>query len=145
EPGLFALLERAVALGTATGGAYDVTAGALSLAWGFTRGPKRVPDSEMLADARARTGSHHLRLDPENCTVPFDRPGVVINPGSIGRGYAIDRAVEVVRGHWWPTSGLIHGGQSSLYALGSPPGDFGGRWEIALRNPIDPSRPLGSL
>jgi thiamine biosynthesis lipoprotein len=143
EPGLFGLLEQAVAIGQATGGAYDVTAGALSLAWGFVRGPRRVPDDQELADARACTGHHHLRLDRALRTVTFDRPGIVINLGSIGKGYAIDRAVDVLRSHWWPTPGLVHGGRSSVYALGSPPGRFGGRWEIALRNPFDPEVPLG--
>jgi thiamine biosynthesis lipoprotein len=143
EPGLFALLQQAVAIGEATQGAYDVTAGALSLAWGFVRGPRRVPDAHALGDARARTGHHHLDLDPERRTIQFDRPGIVINLGSIGKGYAIDRAVDVLRGHWWPTPGLVHGGRSSVYALGSPPGRFGGRWEIALRNPFDPEVPLG--
>jgi thiamine biosynthesis lipoprotein len=145
EAGLFGLLRRAVELSRETEGAYDVTAGALSEAWGFVRGPRRVPDPAALADARARTGWRHLRLDPESQTVAFDRPGITINLGSIGKGHAIDRAVEVIRGHWLPTSALVHGGQSSLYALGSPPGRFGGRWEIALRNPWHPERPLGVL
>jgi thiamine biosynthesis lipoprotein len=69
----------------------------------------------------------------------------VINLGSIGKGYAIDRAVDVVRGHWWPTSALVHGGRSSLFALGSPPGNFGGRWELALYNPFVPEMPLGMI
>jgi thiamine biosynthesis lipoprotein len=145
EPGLFRLLELALGLGEATGGAYDVTTGALSQAWGFFKGPRRVPDPQTLADARARTGQHHLTLDPERLTVTFDRAGVAINLGSIGKGYAIDRAVEVVRDHWWPTSALIHGGRSSLFALGSPPGQFGGRWPIAVRNPFQPETPLGVL
>ena len=63
ERGLFGLLEMAVAISRETDGAYDVTAGALSEAWGFVKGPKRVPDEMTLADARARTGWHHLRLD----------------------------------------------------------------------------------
>lgn len=145
EPGLFRLLQLAVKIGEETGGAYDVTAGALSAAWGFFRGPKRVPDETALADARARTGQHHLFLDAERLTVAFDRPGVVINLGSIGKGYAIDRAAALIRDWWWPTPALVHGGQSSLYALGSPPGYFGGRWAIALRNPFDAERPLGVL
>ena len=145
ERGLFGLLEVAVALSRETEGAYDVTAGALSEAWGFVKGPKRVPDEIALADARARTGWQHLKLDPERRRVAFDREGVRINLGSIGKGYAIDRAVEVIRAHWWPTSALVHGGQSSLYALGSPPGRLGGRWEIALRNPFEPESPLGTL
>jgi FAD:protein FMN transferase len=145
ERGLFGLLELALTLSQETDGAYDVTAGALSEAWGFVRGPKRVPNETTLADARARTGWRHLRLDPEHRTVAFDREGIRINLGSIGKGHAIDRAVDVIRAHWWPTSALVHGGQSSLYALGSPPGQLGGRWEIALRNPFEPETPLGTL
>ncbi len=145
EPGLFSLLESAVTLWRDTNGAYDVTSGALSLAWGFTRGPRRVPDAGALIEARARTGSQHLRLDPEAKTVAFDRPSVVINLGSIGKGYAIDRAAALIRDHWFPTSGLIHGGRSSLYALGSPPDQFGGRWSIAVRNPLDANVPVGTL
>lgn len=145
ESGLFRLLERALELGSATGGAYDVTTGALSAAWGFFKGPRRVPDPQALAEARARTGQHQLTLDPERKTVKFDRAGVAINLGSIGKGYAIDVAAAVVKDYWWPTSTLIHGGRSSLYALGSPPGNFGGRWEISVRNPFQPETPLGIL
>ena len=145
EPGLFRLLEQAIAIGRGTGGAYDVTTGALSVAWGFFRGPKRVPEPDVLADAKALTGHEHLTLDPERRTVAFDRPGILINLGSIGKGYAIDRAADLIRAYWWPTSALVHGGRSSLFALGSPPGRFGGRWEIALRNPFRPESPLGLL
>jgi len=145
EPGLFRLLEVARDIHDATGGAYDVTAGALSAAWGFFRGPRRVPDPSALAEARDRTGQHHLTLDPARRTVAADRPGVVINLGSIGKGYALDRAAALIRDHWWPTPALLHGGQSSVYALGSPPGSFGGRWSVALYNPADPAAPLGTI
>jgi FAD:protein FMN transferase len=145
EPRLFSIIEQAVNLWQETGGAYDLTAGALSMAWGFTRGPRRVPDAVTLADARARTGSQHLRLDPDRRTIAFDRRGIVLNFGSIGKGYAIDRAAELIRGHWFPTAALIHGGRSSLYALGSPPDQFGGRWSVALRNPLEPETSIGTL
>jgi thiamine biosynthesis lipoprotein len=117
ERKLFDLLEQAIALSRETAGAYDVTAGALSEAWGFVRGPRRVPDPAALAEARECTGWHHLRLDPVRRTVAFDRAGVQINLGSIGKGYA----------------------------LGSPPGTLAGRWEIAVRNPFDASSPLGTI
>ncbi len=143
EAALFRLIQDAVALSRETAGAYDVTSGALSEAWGFVKGPRRVPDPAALADARSRTGWHHLRLDSERRTVAFDREGIRINLGSIGKGYAIDRAVELLRAYWWPTAGLVHGGRSSLYALGSPPGRFGGRWEVMLYNPFRPESPLG--
>lgn len=143
EPGLFDLLTLARGLSEWSGGAYDVTAGALSEAWGFVRGPKRVPTDAERAEALAKTGWRKLRLDPTRRTVGFETPGMVVNLGSIGKGYAIDRAVEVLRGHWLPTSALVHGGQSSLFALGSPPGRFADRWEVALRNPFAPESPLG--
>jgi len=143
ERGLFDLLELARAISQWSGGAYDVTSGALSLAWGFVKGPKRVPSAEERADAMSRTGWSKLRLDPAARSVRFDVAGMVVNFGSIGKGYAIDRAVDVIRGCPLPTSALVHGGRSSLYALGSPPGRFADRWEIALRNPFDESAPLG--
>nr|WP_303652488.1 FAD:protein FMN transferase [Paludisphaera mucosa] len=143
ESGLFALLERARALSEWSGGAYDVTAGALSQAWGFVRGPRRVPSEAERTEALARSGWRKLRLDRERRTVAFDVEGMVINLGSIGKGFAIDRAVDVIRSHWLPTSALVHGGRSSLFALGSPPGRFADRWEIALRNPFDDETPLG--
>ena len=142
---LWRVLERAIEIGQVSGGAYDVTAGALSFAWGFTRGPKRVPDAATLADAHSRTGANLIELDPTTQTVRFHKPGVVLNFGSIGKGYAVDRAVALIRKHWWPTGALIHGGRSSLYALGSPPGDFGGRWAVALGNPDDPATELGTI
>ncbi len=143
EPGLFGLLETATALSAETAGAYDVTTGALSEAWGFVRGPRRVPDAETLATARACSGWRHLTLDREHKTAVFDVEGLRINLGSIGKGYALDRAAAVIQGHWWPTGALIHGGRSSAVAIGSPPGRPGTRWEVALRNPMEPDSPLG--
>ena len=104
-----------------------------------------MPDEKTLAQARARTGWQHVQLDPEAKTVRFDIPGIRINLGSIGKGFAIDRVAQVIRNHWFPTPALIHGGQSSVFALGSPPGRFGGRWEVALRNPFRPQTPLGVI
>lgn len=143
EEGLFGLLQFARAISEWSGGAYDVTSGALSHAWGFVRGPRRVPSDEERAEAMSRSGWSKLRLDPASRSVAFDVPGMVLNFGSIGKGYAIDRAVDVIRGYPLPASALVHGGRSSLYALGSPPGRFADRWEIALRNPFDEASPLG--
>ncbi len=92
--------------------------------------------------ALARAGGT-CGLTPLHSTVAFDREGIRINLGSIGKGYAIDRAIELIRDHSLIDSAIVHGGQSSLYALGSPPGQFAGRWEVALRNPFEPEKPLG--
>jgi len=145
EPRLFELLQSAQALHDETGGAYDVASGALSVAWGFVRGPRRVPDPDQLHEARSRSGSKLVQLDPAHRTVQFDRPGVILNLGSIGKGYAVDRAIELIRTNPWPTCGLVQAGQSSVYALGTPPGQIAGGWEVSLRNPFDAERPLGTI
>src|SRR5690606_30420364 len=68
-----------------------------------------------------------------------------LNFGAIGKGYALDRIAELIRSYWFPTSALVHGGQSSLFAVGSPPDRFGGRWQIRVTNPFDPGRPVGTI
>ena len=145
EPRLYDLLKLARAIHHATDGAYDITTGALSRAWGFVKGPKRVPSPEEFASAMACTGMRHLIFDDEQRTVQSTRPGVEINLGSIGKGYAIDRVVDLIRRHPWPTSAMVHGGRSSLFALGHQSGTLFEPWRVALHNPVDPASPLLEL
>jgi thiamine biosynthesis lipoprotein len=157
EPGLFGLLTRAVALFHATGGAFDITAGRLSKIWGFYRRQGRMPSQPEVAEALATVGSQHLRLDAANQSVQFMLPGLELNLGAIGKGYALDRAADAL------ISGgihnfLIHGGNSSVLARGSrrnaecgmrnaefeaahsalriPHSALG--WSVALRHPLKP-------
>ena len=141
EQGLFGLLALAARISEETEGAFDVTAGALIKAWGFYRGPRRVPSAPEVADALLRVGMRHVVLDPVGRTVRYLRPGVEINLGSIGKGYALDRVAGLLRDEWGLPAGLLHGGHSSVYALGTPPGDPRG-WTVGIRHPWDPGRRL---
>ncbi|MGH9661851.1 MAG: FAD:protein FMN transferase, partial [Bryobacteraceae bacterium] len=84
-----------------------------------------------------RVGWRHVALDPAARTVRFRRAGVELDPGGIGKGYAIDRMVEILRAAGIGTA-LLSAGSSSLYALGAPPGEPG--WKINVRHPRDESR-----
>lgn len=137
EPRLFALLQLAQWLAGETGGAFDVTAGPLVRAWGFFRRQGRVPDDAELADAFARVGFHQVELNADDRTVHFRRRGVEINLGSIGKGYALDRAAELLRRDWGIGSALLHAGGSSVVAVGHPPG--GEAWAVTVRHPWDGS------
>ncbi len=128
-PETFRLLQRAVALAAATQGAFDVTAGALVRAWGFLGGSGAVADPAALSAARAGVGSDRLELDEANFTVRFTRPGVLVDLGSIGKGYALDRAAGLLRDAG-VTSALLHGGTSTVIALGQPPD--AAAWKVAL-------------
>ena len=72
---------------------------------------------------QARVGMQYVVLDPTARTVRYLRPGLEINLGSIGKGYALDRAAAGLRDGWGVGSALLHGGKSSVYAVGGEP-DF---------------------
>jgi len=144
EKGLFELLELSARLTRETEGAFDITAGALIKAWGFFRGPRRVPPPAERQQALATVGMRHVRLDSERRSVAFDRPGLELNLGSIGKGYALDRVAQLLRAEWKLPAGLLQGGQSSVYAIGKQPGDPRG-WPVALRHPWQPERRLAMV
>jgi thiamine biosynthesis lipoprotein len=141
EPGLFELLGLAARITAESEGAFDVSAGALVKAWGFFRGPRRVPSDAERAAALERVGMRHVLLDAETRSVRYLRHGLEINLGSIGKGYALDRAAELVRAGWNLPGALLHGGHSSVYAIGTEPGDERG-WAVGLSHPWDPGRRL---
>ncbi len=150
EPGLFGLLELALRLSEETAGAFDITAAPLWEAWGFARRAGRVPSPEALAKARQNVGSHLVELDPARRTVRFRRPGVRLNLGALGKGYALDRAADVLQsagvGHF-----LFHAGQSSVLACGhrgigpDPSAPDGPGWTVGVRHPLWPQRRWAEL
>lgn len=133
DPRFFHVLLRARALWEETGGAFDPTVGPLMRCWGLAGGSGRVPDAAEVAAARATVGMQHVILDPERFTVRFDRSGVQLDLGAIGKGYALERAVDILRDNRIE-SALLHGGTSSVYALGAPPGQPA--WRVAIRDPF---------
>jgi thiamine biosynthesis lipoprotein len=143
EERLFTLLEESKRLTAETEGAFDVTSGALIDAWGFFRGPPRVPSESERAQALARVGMQWVALDPADRTVRFLRQGLAINLGSIGKGYALDRQAELL-----VRSGLgvflLHGGSSSVYARGSATTDERG-WAVGISHPWVPGRRLAQV
>src|SRR5215831_260933 len=131
-PSLFALLEHAQRLHAETGGAFDITIAPLVRCWGFMGGTGHMPHAKELAEARAKVGMNQVRLSAQDSTVRFAREGVMLDFGAIGKGYAIERAVEVLR-EAGVTSALLHGGTSTIFALGHPPeAEF---WQVALEQP----------
>jgi thiamine biosynthesis lipoprotein len=144
EARLFALLRLAEEIGRDSDGAFDVTAHALIQAWGFFRGPRRVPAEEERAHALERVGMRHVELDSQRRTIRFRRDGLGINLGSIGKGYALDRMAELLARQWNLPAMLLHGGSSSVYAKGSLHEDGRG-WLVQIRHPWQPDRFLAGV
>jgi thiamine biosynthesis lipoprotein len=134
EPGLFRLLRESLRYSQETEGAFDITVGPLMKAWGFFRGQGRGPSDRELAEARLHVGFRHVRLDEESRTIRFAVEGLGLDLGGIGKGYAVDRAVEILKSYGVENA-MVSSGTSSLYALGAPPGERA--WRVSLRDPFD--------
>jgi thiamine biosynthesis lipoprotein len=141
ESELFDLLVLARRINEKTGGAFDITAGPLVKAWGFFRRQGRVPSDAELADAMEHVGMRYVAMESDRRSVRYRRTGMEINLGSIGKGYALDRAADVLKDQFGIDAALLNGGNSSVVAIGTPPnGDCG--WTVGLRNPAEPDERL---
>ena len=143
EAGLFQLFARAQDLSRKTGGAFDITAGQLNKIWGFYRRQGRMPGPDDIAEALATVGHEALLLDAAQRTVQFQKAGMEINLGAIGKGYALDQAADLLQEKGLHDC-LLHGGNSSVLARGHRQGDSGG-WTVALKHPLKPSERLGEF
>lgn len=132
EPELFQLLRRARDLSQESNGAFDMTVAPLVRAWGFMGGGGRQPTLEELEAARSVVGMDLVDLKESDQTVRFARPGVMLDLGAIGKGYALERAAEVLE-EAGVRAALLHGGTSTVRALEAPPGLTG--WTIAIPTP----------
>lgn len=121
------VLEASIAVSRRTGGAFDVTVLPAVLAWGFTGPAPARPRAPVPRPAGYRT----LEIDRAAGTVRFGDPRAGVDLGGIAKGYALDRAREILRAAAVRSAWLDLGGE--IATLGRPPG--GGRWRVAIRHP----------
>jgi thiamine biosynthesis lipoprotein len=132
DPELYGLLERCLALRAETDGAFDIAIGPLMRALGF-RGQR--------IDAPRGSNLGAFELDRATSSVRFTRPDTQLDLGSIAKGHALDLAAATLRENGIE-SALLHGGTSSVVALGAPPDADSwrvrigpdGTWEARLRD-----------
>jgi thiamine biosynthesis lipoprotein len=146
EGDLVGLLAHARDLHRRTSGGFDPAAGSLVRVWGFLRRQGRRPDAATLAVARAASGMEHVEIDTDANHVRFTRPGIELNLGAIGKGWALDRVIEMLAGAG-VASTLVHGGSSSVRAAGvlgpALPGRRG--WPVGIAHPLRPGRRLATV
>jgi thiamine biosynthesis lipoprotein len=93
-------------------------------------------------DASIGTGMSSLAFDPEGCTITATQPGVRLDLGAIGKGYAVDLMAELLE-DWGLERALVHGGFSSVLALEPPEGQDG--WPLTLSDPAESSTVLATV
>jgi len=127
-----------------TEGAFDITAAALSKAWGFSSRQGAMPSQEAIESALAQIGSDAIVLADFGASICFKKK-ISVNPGGIGKGYAIDQAAELLieRG---VADFVIHGGKSSARGHGRQllNGQHEG-WKVAVNHPEQTQHVLGAL
>ena len=123
-----------------TGGAFDITTTPLSRCWGFLRREGRLPHPDAIEAARASVGFDAVQVSSDEGAVRFGRPGIELNLGAIGKGYALDRASAGLR-HSGVTHALLSAGGSSLLALGGR----GDGWRVDLVSPLMSGRTIAGL
>ncbi len=138
----FECLAIAARIWAETGGAFDVTAGALVDCWKAKDGSARQPTDAELADARARTGMNLVAMNEEEHAVGVARDGMRIDLGGIGKGYALDR-MKIILEDWSIGRALVHGGESTVLALGPPEGEEG--WRVAVGSARSPAGVLETI
>ncbi len=129
-----ALLSRAVRAGQKTDGAFDITVGAFRGLWRFDEDlDESIPSDEAVAERVALVGYENIEIDADADTVGLAEAGMRITLGGIAKGYAVDRAVAILRERGVRHFILQAGGD--LYVSG----DRGGRpWRVGIRDPRGP-------
>jgi len=135
SPELFRLLSDCIEYSRASEGTFDLTVGPLMRAWGFFGGNRHAPSGDEIGKALELVGHQHVQLNAEKRIVRFDRPGVEIDPGGMGKGYAVDRMVEVLRARGIRNA-LVAASGSSIFGMGNPPEELRG-WPINIADPWD--------
>lgn len=139
---LFQLLAACVEYSRASEGAFDISVGPLMKVWGFYKGSGHLPHRAEVRGALNFVGYRNILLDARTETVRFARRGVELDPGGIGKGYAVDRIVQILKDNGLQHA-LVSGGGSSIYAIGAPPNEKG--WKVDIKNPRNPSDSVESV
>jgi FAD:protein FMN transferase len=125
-----------------TGGKFDVTFGALSGLWKFDHDQdNRIPDRREVLKRLPLIDYRRLKIDDEAGTAFLERKGMRAHLGGIGKGYAVDRAVAMLRQRGFNDFIVQAGGD--MYVSGRR-GDR--PWRVAIRDPRGPEdRSFASL
>jgi thiamine biosynthesis lipoprotein len=137
---LFHVISRALYFSDITAGAFDISARPLVQLWGFQGGTARLPADLEIDAALQKVGYKKIMLDIESESIILP-PGMELDLAGIAKGYAVDRAVAILKKHGVERGMVNLGG--NIYAIGSPPGKKG--WSVGIRDPRGDRTVVGSL
>jgi FAD:protein FMN transferase len=136
DPETFSFLRRSFFWSKESGGAFDITVGPLLRAWGFKAHSGHIPDPGEQRALRQEVGWEKVQLNEDERTVHFrDGRPIELDPGSIGKGFAVDAVARELQAEG-VRAAMISAGGSTIYALGAPSGEAG--WPVEIPDPRTP-------
>jgi FAD:protein FMN transferase len=138
----FQFLSACAEYSRASEGTFDITVGPLMKVSDLYKGTGRLPDRNELALAQQKVGYQNVLLDEKQMTVNFARDEIELDPGGIGKGFAVDKMAEILKRDQ-VSSALISAGGSTIYALGAPPNKPG--WKVNIKDPRHPSKTVETV
>jgi len=133
------VIDKSLWISNRSGGVFDITFASMGKLWRFGDGQQpALPDPQAVARARRRVDYRRVERDSKRKAVRLARADTRISLGGIAKGYAVDRAVDVLRAAGLSAFFVQAGGD--LYLAGRKPN--GQPWRAGVR---DPRGPTGSL
>lgn len=130
-PETLEVVETAMDMSERTNGMFDITFGALADVWKFDHDQDgSIPTAAQIAERLPLVGYRNIVLSRRGKTVYLSRPGMRLHLGGIGKGYAVDRSVAILREHGLRDFMIQAGGD--LYVAGSK-GDR--PWRLGIADP----------
>lgn len=134
---LYRVIDQAVQFSRLSDGKFDISIAPLVNLWKAALRGEGTPSRAQQDEVRSCVGYEKIELTPPD-RISFRSPCLQLDLGAIGKGYAVDRAAEVLHS-LGIRNALINAGGSTIFAMGSPPDQAG--WLVHLRDPsnkIDP-------
>lgn len=137
----FDLIERAIAISKLTDGAFDISYASMDRIWKFDGSMTKMPSKEEITASVEKVGYQNIVLDKENYTVFLKLKGMKIGFGAIGKGYAADKAKQLLISKG-VSSGIINA-SGDMNTWGKQPN--GEDWTVAITNPMNKNKAFALL
>jgi len=135
------LTSRAIFFSGLTDGAFDITVGKAIEIWSVGEQKNLMPNRDEIQKAQDCIGFGKIKLYPMEKQIELESPCLSLDFGGIGKGYALDRAVRILRSYGIKRGIVNFGG--NIYAMQPPPGEDG--WDVGIRHPRDEDEVLTLL
>jgi len=131
SPEVMKVIEDSLYYSRISEGSFDITVASLMKIWGFGYKNNTIPDRSMIQEALKHVGRENILIDAEKPSIRFLDKDTKIDLGGIAKGYAVDRAKEVLISKGINNAIINLGG--NIFGLGMPPGKKG--WRIGIQGP----------